>query len=593
MLAILMTLEKSFWVSIMSFEESKFEEIEEDLKELTSTDEESKSLERPTPEKDYFEWIGDGYGILYFEYPERPTSVMFKNVLDMKIRRKQDGTREMTLNGKILLRMVPRRSVEYPPEPAWVTAIRTEKGELPNKTMFGYLVVPIPSFLKFKTSDMTEGLEMIKPGIFKLVVNKSVLEILKENKVVFEIPYEIDFDALRETLRKHELIQMERIDVDSLVRSNILSLSWLVLDFSEEAFKQGLMIQLQRVRTLAEQGSLSPAQFIASISDVKESSSKLAEYMILVVSIKNETLGSLFQSMIDIEKIELMFPGIEFGVDDIIVPENMRGVVNIKSSEGIIELSGFKLELNQELSFALVLKQSVLAKMIGAKEIPKIRIIGKLIDVSREVWLPDIVTGIVSRTKQKQAYGIVYFTPMGYPVNIRNNKAIVPSEILEYPFPGTKTEIRIHFEQDLPIEVRLKEPVQKEISLSKTEYSMVIRSLKRILESLGFVMLYDSDARTIRFAKPWDQTVILEYILYKGSIEGVPVVLFIEAYGITKSVEISLHGEGAGSSSAVSGTELLSDIKIIIRSNVPPSIIPKLMSLFDELKDKLENAGRG
>jgi len=460
--------------------------------------------------------------------------------------------------------------------------------------MFGYLVVPVSKFVKFKVEEITEGVEMIRPGVFKLIVNKSVDDILKENKVMIEIPYELDINCLRDTLRKHEIVQIRGINVDELLRMNLLSVSWLILDLSEEAFRQGLQMQLQRVEALAQEGMLSPTQFIETVSDVKESFSKLSEYVILVISIKNETLGTIFQSAISIDKIELVFPETEFGIEDVIVPENRKNLTNIKPSEGKIEITGLRLELNQELSFAIGFRQRVLSRAMSSSERGlKIRIIGRMEDPSPEVSVPDIMTGILSRTNNVYTHGLVYFTPMGYPISVSGARLIVPPQIHQYAFPGTKTEIRVDFEEILPLEIQLKEPVQREIPLSRTEFAVAVKTLKRILESLGFVALYDSDTKIVRFAEPWDQMVFLEYLLYKGIIDGVSTVLFVEIYGIAKTVAITLEGRSAGSKSIINERELLSDIKILVRTSVPPSIIPKLMSMFEEIKERLESAGRG
>ncbi len=565
-------------------------DIESELEGLAEREE--KREERPI-RRDYVEWVGNGYGIFYFEYPRMPTDVVIKNMVDLKIWRRHFREVERRLEGRILIRIVPRKEITYPPEPAWITALRLQMPELPKKTMLGYLVVPISEFVKFKTEEITEGVQEVKKGVFKLIINKSIDDILRENKIIIEIPYELDMEHLRDVLKKHEIIQIRGISVQELLRMNVLSISWTIIDLSEEVFKRGLQMEFQRIEALAIEGALSPRQFIERITDVKESFSRLSDYVIIAVSIKNETLGTILQSTVSIEKIEIVFPETVFGIDDIIVPDKLRGLTNIKPSEGKIEIAGLRLELNQELSFALGVRQRVLSRAVSSSERGlKIRIIGRLEDPSPEIRVPDIITGIMFRTNKTYSYGLVYFTPMGYPVTTTGMGFFIPPQIDKYPLPDTRTELRIDLEEILPIEIQLREPVKREIPLAKTEFTVAVKTLKKILESLGFAPLYDSDVKVVRFAEPWDRIVSLEYLLYKGIVDGIPTVLFVEVYGITKTVSITTEGRSEAGKSIVSERRLLSDIKISIRTSVPPSMIPKLMEIFDGIRDRLESVGR-
>ncbi len=540
----------------------------------------------PSRPKEYFEWIGNGYGMFYYEYPYRPTDVLIKNVLDLKITKSGIGESEMSLDGKILLRIIPRKDITYPPEPIWITAMKMEEGELPPKTMFGYLAIPVPEFIKLDESGITEGVKQISKGVFKLIVNKKVTDILKENKVIFEFPYTLDLDKLKEYLKKHEEIIIRNINIEEFLRTDVLSISWLILDLTEEAFKYGLQSQLQRIDVLARQLMLSPTQFIETITNIKESFGKVSDYVILVVSIKNETLGTLFQSTINIDKIELIFPEASFGIEDVIIPLNIKGRVDIKPGEGKIEITGGSLNINQEVSFAIGIRQSVISKVMSSEEKGiKIRVQGSF------VYPPDIITGVISRVLRRISYGLVYFTPMGYPISFKA-RYYVPQNVLGYPLPGTRTEIRLTMEERIPIEIQLREPIQKEIPLSMVDMVPVVKTLKKTLEALGFSMLYDSDIKRVRFAEPWDEIVELRYLLYKGAIEGLSVTLFIEVYSRIKHVSVSLTGQGRASKSTVSERRKLSDVKVLIRSIVPPKIIPKVMEIFEGLKERLESIGR-
>ncbi len=367
--------------------------------------------ERETP------WIGDGYGIFVFE-EGKPTEIYFKHVLNIYI---DNTVGKKDIFGKISITMIPRKNVSYPLNPSWLLGIKSKYSLLPDKTNFGYLVFPNPHFVKFKNAELNRF------GVLKLEVDRNIEQIIRDNKVNFVFEYELDLKAIKKAMSETLFFEELKVEAEKLIAPQPISFVWSIMDFQEKAYLESLSLNLKLLEKMASTGGVTSTQFMDMVTKTSTELSELAKYSVLILVLKNETANTFLESKLRIDSLKVYFSDIRLETDDIIVPEELRDIVNINYGENYLEILNQELDVNEELRIALTVSNRLLKELSSKKSDVIISIEGDLPDIF------DFLTTGIKRSSNEMFSGLIYVAPMGYPVTRKNNSVKIPLDLKDYP----------------------------------------------------------------------------------------------------------------------------------------------------------------